>query len=679
MNLNRSLWLTPLLFLLTACPDPKTPEVLPAIPKGLTATAGDKQVTLAWKANSETDLKSYLLMIESSGDTPETVTVTIPATGTIIKSLNNDKSYSFKIAVENKAAKRSAYSASISATPKAPTTGGGGSNPKVKTPTGLSASAGDARVTLTWNTNSEADLKGYTLYWGTQPNTLSEKRFVNAGTTTTEVASLSNSTTYFFAVEAENTKGEKSAQSNIETATPTTVPTQPVIESFVIENNGSSLQVRQGLIFVVIIKGQRLNGMMSATLGSLSASVLSGSTDTEVALSIGIPHGQALGFLDLSVTTGNGTATRPKAIEVTEIAVAKSLKFNPDDNNFGTRERPFKTLSRALFFADSGDTVFLGVGTYSDGETWPVEQGGFPPKITPNVPAGVTIVGQIKDQVILEGPGQGQGGVSALVFTSSAAVRNLTVTQFTRALVHVYNPTEPCCDGDISLENLNVFENLDGFLSYQANTVNIKNSTFSINGDGAATGSGVYLSEYGDVAITDTIIEDNVYGLYATGGRSLIVTNVTSQNNLQDGFNLGDHTVTQLDNIKALENGDDGVDVLNNEGSFRMRGSELSDNKDTGITITGGSFGFASIDLGSYAGTPQDLGNNTLIGNTGWQIFDLREANTGITIKAEGNIIGGFPIPPDTYTATDAINGLSQVENGVKLWRIEKQGNSIAF
>ena len=75
MNLKRLLWLVPFLLLLTACPDPKTPEVLPAIPKGLTATAGDKQVTLAWQANSETDLKSYLLTIESSGDTPEIVSV----------------------------------------------------------------------------------------------------------------------------------------------------------------------------------------------------------------------------------------------------------------------------------------------------------------------------------------------------------------------------------------------------------------------------------------------------------------------------------------------------------------------------------------------------------------------------------------------------------------------------
>ena len=677
MNLKRLLWLVPFLLLLTACPDPKTPEVLPAIPKGLIATAGDKQITLAWQANSETDLKSYLLTIESSGDKSETVSVAVPATGTIIKGLNNDKNYSFKIAAENKSSKRSAYSASISATPKAPTTGGGG-DPKVAPPTGLSASAGDARVTLTWNANSEADLKGYTLYWGTQPNTLSEKRFVNVGTTTTEVASLSNNTTYFFALEAENTKGEKSERSNIETGTPSAVPTQPVIESVTINGNGSSLQVRQGLTFVVTVTGQRLATVMDLTLGEVSPNVLSNS-ETELKLELSLPHGYPLGFMDMSVTTGNGTATKAKALEVTEISVAKSDRFSPSDTNFGTREKPFKTLTKALSIASGGDIIFLGVGTYSDGETWPVEQGGFPPKVTHNVPAGVTIVGQIKDQVILEGPGQGQGGVSALVFTSSAAVRNLTVTQFTRALVHVYNPTEPCCDGNISLENLNVFQNLDGFLSYQANTVNIKNCSFSINGNGGTGGSGVYLSEYGDVAITDTVIEDNVYGLYATGGRSLVLSNVISQKNLEDGFNLGDHTVAQLDNIKALENGDDGVDVVNDEGEFRMRSSELSDNKGTGMTITGGSFGFASIDLGSYAGTPQDLGNNTLIGNTGWQIYDFRDPNTGNTIKAEGNIIGGFPIIPGTYIATDVVGGLSQVENGVLLWKIEQEGNSIAF
>ena len=335
----------------------------------------------------------------------------VPATGTIIKGLNNDKSYSFKIAAENKSSKRSAYSASISATPKAPTTGGGGNDPKVATPTGLSASAGDARVTLTWNANSEADLKGYTLYWGTQPNTLSEKRFVSTGTTTTELASLSNNTTYFFALEAENTKGEKSERSNIETGTPSAVPTQPVIESASIENNGSSLQVRQGQIFVLLIKGQRLSGIMSATLGNLNSTVLPSTTDTDAALAFAIPNGQPLGSLDLSITTGNGTANKNQVVEVTEITVSKRNKLDGtpagDDSNPGTRERPLKTLTKALSIASSGDIIFLGVGTYSDGEIWPIEQGGFLPKITPNVAAGVTIVGQIKDQVILEGPGQG--------------------------------------------------------------------------------------------------------------------------------------------------------------------------------------------------------------------------------------------------------------------------------
>ena len=179
------------------------------------------------------------------------------------------------------------------------------------------------------------------------------------------------------------------------------------------------------------------------------------------------------------------------------------------------------------------------------------------------------------------------------------------------------------------------------------------------------------------MAITNTVLDNNVYGLYATGGRSLVLSNVTSQDNLQDGFNLGEHALTQLNSIKALANGDDGVDVLNNEGLFRMRFSELSDNKDTGMTISG--ITFFGFDLGSYAGDPQDLGNNTLVGNVGWQLYDNRDADTGVTIKAEGNIIGGFPIIPGTYTATDAVGGLSQVENGVLLWKIEQEGNSIAF
>ncbi len=672
------LWLVPLLVLLTACPPDSPPEVPVATPTGLTALSGDKQVTLAWQASDIKDLKSYLITTESVGEAAETVAVTAPATGTLIKGLNNNQDYSFKIAAETKSGKRSENSAPVVVTPKAPTTGGGaGGATKVAIPTGFSASAGNAQVTLIWTANSEPDLKGYTLYWGTQPSALSENKVVNAGTASAEVASLNNDITYFFALEAENTKGEKSERSNIVAVTPTTLITQPLIESFEIEDNGESLQIRQGLRFRLLIKGQRLAGVTSAAIGDLAATIAT-NTDTELVLELLTPHGHALELLDLSVTTASGTATKTRVIEVTEIHTATVTSASPDDNNVGTEERPFRTLTQALSVAGSGDTIFLGVGIYSQGETWPQEQGGFPPNITPNVPVGVTIVGQVKDKVSIEGLGKSAAvdrGASALVFAGNATVRNLTISEFNRALVHVYNPDEQCCDGSITLENLEVSNNHDGFLGYQTDSLTVRNSNFNKN----TTGSGIFVGPNTDTSISDTVLSGNSYGLYTEGGRSLVLSKVTSEKNSQDGFRIGDYQVADLSGVKALSNAGDGIEVYNSEGAFRMRSSEIVANKGTGITLTGASFFPASIDLGSYAGTPQDLGNNTIGNNTNWQLYDNREANTGITIRAEGNIIGSAGNYADTGTTTSGATGSELIRNATKIWRIEKEGNSIAF
>jgi hypothetical protein len=53
-----------------------------------------------------------------------------------------------------------------------------------------------------------------------------------------------------------------------------------------------------------------------------------------------------------------------------------------NDSNPGTSASPFKTITRALSFAVGRDTVFVKPGTYSVGETFPLQ-----------VPAGVNLIG----------------------------------------------------------------------------------------------------------------------------------------------------------------------------------------------------------------------------------------------------------------------------------------------
>ncbi len=89
------------------------------------------------------------------------------------------------------------------------------------TPSGLIAEPGDAAVALSWNANTEANLRGYNVYWGTESESLDSTAFVAAPSTSFTVTGLTNGTSYALAIDAENTAGQKSERTGPVTATPT--------------------------------------------------------------------------------------------------------------------------------------------------------------------------------------------------------------------------------------------------------------------------------------------------------------------------------------------------------------------------------------------------------------------------------------------------------------------------
>lgn len=97
--------------------------------------------------------------------------------------------------------------------------------------TGAHAAA-DRQVTLAWNANTESNLAGYRLLYGTTPGTYSGS--VDAGNTTTATATgLNSGTVYYFVVVAYNAAGQTSTPSAAVSYTvPGTPNTAPNADSF---------------------------------------------------------------------------------------------------------------------------------------------------------------------------------------------------------------------------------------------------------------------------------------------------------------------------------------------------------------------------------------------------------------------------------------------------------------
>jgi hypothetical protein len=152
-------------------------------------------------------------------------------------------------------------------------------------PAGLTASAGDAMVSLDWNDNSESDLSGYNVYRSTMSGRgYTLKGSVLAGNSAYADTSVTNGTSYYYVVTAFNAGGSESPYSNEASARPGgSAATSLHVESIVVDTIAAGGPNKKGRA-TVVVKDNNGSPVANATvtgtfLGTLNET-RSGTTDS---------------------------------------------------------------------------------------------------------------------------------------------------------------------------------------------------------------------------------------------------------------------------------------------------------------------------------------------------------------------------------------------------------------
>src|SRR5439155_1704606 len=196
---------------------------LPSAPQNLQAVAGDGQVTLTWDPPSDDGGAPILLYTIYRGTISgeESFLITVPLVTTYIDlTVSNGVTYYYQVSATN-AVGEGPLSNEASATPATPP----------GAPQGLSATPGDATVSLTWSppsSNGGSPITNYRVYRSTTSG--GETFLTNAGNVLTYTdTGLTNGQTYFYKVSAENSQGEGplSTEASSTPTLPATPPSAP--------------------------------------------------------------------------------------------------------------------------------------------------------------------------------------------------------------------------------------------------------------------------------------------------------------------------------------------------------------------------------------------------------------------------------------------------------------------
>jgi len=183
---------------------------IPSIPHGLEVSPSSGSVTIKWLSNDESDVTGYKIYV-SSGNTINAGKVTSYQ----LNNLTNGTPVTLSVSAYNSSGKEGPRTNDITVIPNPPQKDLTPPNQ----PKGLSIIPVNTGLSLKWSPNSDYDLAGYDVYYGTSSGNYG--KVINMGDTTSyNIGNLTNGVRIYLVITAYDFSGNESARSDEVSAIP---------------------------------------------------------------------------------------------------------------------------------------------------------------------------------------------------------------------------------------------------------------------------------------------------------------------------------------------------------------------------------------------------------------------------------------------------------------------------